>query len=131
MTESMKSSKSSNTTTNSKIKQNMQSPVYGRVFLLAKSLLILHIPYGKINPYYEELVSAQNLYEAKNQEALNLKKPVKPDEPGLFNIFAKKEYNKKLQEFYLAEARYETTKSNFYKEMKQILEDCRLKYFVE
>ena len=83
------------------------------------------------HPHYDELNSAQKLYESKEQEALNLKKPVKPDEPGLFDFKGKKEYKQKLADFFHAETVYETTRSNLYKEMKQIVEDCRLKYFTE
>ena len=82
-------------------------------------------------PHYEELVAAQKLYEAKEKEARSLKRPVKPDEPGLFNIFAKKEYNRKLQEYFHASTVYETTYNNLYKEMQQIVDDCKLKYFTE
>lgn len=82
-------------------------------------------------PHYEELVAAQKLYEAKEKEARSLKKPVKPDEPGLFDFKGKKEYKQKLADFFHAETVCETTRSNLYKEMKQIVEDCRLKYFTE
>ena len=70
-------------------------------------------------------------YPLKEKEALNLKKPIKPEEPGIFDFKGKKEYKQKLADFFLAETMYETTRSNLYKEMKQIVEDCKLKYFTE
>jgi len=83
------------------------------------------------HPYYEELVKAEALYEAKKEEYINLPRPVKPEEPGLFDFKGKKEYPKKLSDFHMAEIQFSNKQKQLDEEMKQIVMECKLNFILD
>ena len=99
-----------------------QSGIYG---------LTLELYRDTDHPHYEELVKAEALYESKKNEYDNLPRPVKPDEPGMFDFKGKKEYKHKLSDFQMAEIRYSNQTKTLDAEMKKIVNECRLNYIAE
>ena len=99
-----------------------QSGIYG---------LTLELYRDTDHPHYEELVKAEALYESKKNEYANLPRPVKPDEPGMFDFKGKKEYKQKLSDFHMAEIRYSNQTKTLDAEMKKIVNECRLNYIAE
>lgn len=83
------------------------------------------------HPYYEELVKAEALYEAKKEEYINLPRPVKPEETGLFDFKGKKEYPKKLSDFHMAEIQFSNKQKQLDEEMKQIVMECKLNFILD